>query len=92
MPQVNTGLLERIVTFYQGARQFALFRLNQTGAAAVRSRLLAGEQPSLPCGALCSLNWTHPWHNKMWSAHLAKKLEKAQRHFRPPDSACAGKL
>ena len=111
---VSTGLLERIVSFYEGPRQFALFRLNQTAAAhahnghraaapgaagAPEPRQLAGRRlrqrpaantASLPCGPLCTLNWTAPWHNTMWSAHLAKKMEKMQRHFRPRNSTMAG--
>jgi hypothetical protein len=83
---VSTGLLERVVSFYEGPRQFALFRLNQTRAAGVRSRLLAGE-PAKICGELCNITWTHAWHSRMWAGHLAKKLEEQQKRFRPRDAA-----
>jgi len=75
-----------LASFYEGPRQFALFRLNEARAAGVRSRLLAGA-PAKICGELCNITWTHPWHSKMWAAHLAKNLEQQQRHFRSRDAA-----
>lgn len=76
----HAGLLQRVVGFYEGYRQFALFRLNASAAAVA----LSSSPPKLPCSRLCKLRWEQARHQQKWDhGHGWRATIGRQRNARP---------
>jgi len=74
---VSSQLLEPLVTFYSGARQFALFRMCNASRA-----LKQEDQPKLPCSPLCDIKWTSDALQLKWTQKGAKSRREQQQHLR----------